>query len=59
MSEKAYNPHKKIRYTWDRDPEEHAHSTKKGAKGYDRNRWKDDVRRKLNGDLEEDEDDSD
>lgn len=44
------------RRTWDRNPAQRPHSTKKGEKGYDRHREKDDLRRHLEEiDLDETE----
>lgn len=36
--EKRRDPYRQVRKSWSRNPVEEAHSTKKGARGYDRKR---------------------
>ena len=50
---------RKPRRTWDRDPVQRPHSSKKGIKGYDRHRQKEDMRRYLEEIDSEDLDDQD
>lgn len=47
MSEKVKNPHKKVRHQWERSPVEKPHSTKKGEKGYNRNKFKEKDKERL------------
>ena len=41
------HPTQRVRKTWTRNPAQRAHSTRKGEKGYDRQRDKDDAQKEV------------
>jgi hypothetical protein len=47
------HPTQRVRKTWTRDPSQRAHGTKKGEKGYDRKRDKEEADREVEQDLSE------
>ncbi len=48
MKKKIKNPHKQVRHTWERSPVEKPHSTKKGKKGYNRRKSKQQDQKQIN-----------